>query len=45
MTFIDVIFGTFYMPAGRQPQRFGVLGDEVPDGLLAQLAYPFRRRV
>jgi sterol desaturase/sphingolipid hydroxylase (fatty acid hydroxylase superfamily) len=42
--FIDLAFGTFYMPPGRQPQRFGVLGDDVPDGLLAQLAYPFRRR-
>ena len=43
--FIDVVFGTFYMPPGRQPQRFGVLGDAVPEGLIAQLAYPFRRRV
>jgi len=41
--FIDLAFGTFYMPAGRQPQRFGLLHDEVPDGLLGQLAYPFRR--
>lgn len=41
--FIDLAFGTFYMPAGRQPQRFGVLHDDVPDGLLGQLAYPFRR--
>jgi hypothetical protein len=32
------------MPAGRQPQRFGILNDDVPAGLLAQLAYPFRRR-
>ena len=40
--FIDLAFGTFYMPAGRQPQEFGILGDEVPNGLLAQLAYPFR---
>jgi sterol desaturase/sphingolipid hydroxylase (fatty acid hydroxylase superfamily) len=42
--FIDVAFGTFYMPAGRQPQRFGIVNDDVPAGLLGQLAYPFRRR-
>jgi sterol desaturase/sphingolipid hydroxylase (fatty acid hydroxylase superfamily) len=42
--FIDVAFGTFYMPPGRLPQRFGITGDPVPDGLLAQLVYPFRRR-
>jgi sterol desaturase/sphingolipid hydroxylase (fatty acid hydroxylase superfamily) len=41
--FIDLAFGTFYMPPGRQPQRFGLIGDDVPDGLLSQLAYPFRR--
>jgi sterol desaturase/sphingolipid hydroxylase (fatty acid hydroxylase superfamily) len=39
--FIDLAFGTFYMPPGRQPQRFGIVNDDVPDGLLAQLAYPF----
>ena len=42
--FIDLAFGTFYMPSGRRPERFGVTGEAVPDGLLAQLAYPFRRR-
>jgi len=40
--FIDVLFGTFYMPRGRQPAAFGILQDEVPAGLLRQLAYPFR---
>jgi sterol desaturase/sphingolipid hydroxylase (fatty acid hydroxylase superfamily) len=42
--FIDLAFGTFYMPEGRQPQRFGIRGGAVPDGLLGQLAHPFRRR-
>ena len=41
--FIDLLFGTFYMPVGRRPERFGVLNEEVPEGLLGQLAYPFRR--
>lgn len=42
--FIDLAFGTFYMPAGRQPQRFGILNNDVPEGLLGQLAYPFRAK-
>ena len=41
--FWDVLFGTFYMPRGRQPRDFGVAGNPVPDGLWAQLLYPFRR--
>jgi sterol desaturase/sphingolipid hydroxylase (fatty acid hydroxylase superfamily) len=41
---IDLAFGTFYMPAGRYPERFGVRGNAVPDGLWHQLMYPFGRR-
>ena len=40
--FIDLVFGTFYMPPDRQPQRFGILDNSVPSGLLGQLVYPFR---
>lgn len=40
----DLVFGTFYMPKGRQPEQFGV-NDPVPRGLLGQLVYPFRPRV
>ena len=40
--FLDVIFGTFYMPPGGQPQRFGLKDEAVTEGLLGQLAYPFR---
>lgn len=40
--FIDLAFGTFYLPRGRQPERFGILGEPVPPGLYAQLTYPFR---
>ena len=36
----DVLFGTFHMPEGRRPEAYGVAG--LPDGLPAQLAYPFR---
>ena len=41
--FIDLAFGTFYMPPGREPREFGVAGDPVPVGLVPQLMYPFRR--
>ena len=42
--FIDLVFGTFYMPRGRQPEHFGITGVTMPTGFLAQVAYPFRRR-
>ena len=41
----DHLFGTFYMPADRQPERFGVPDAGVPDDLWGQLTYPFRRNL
>jgi len=41
--FIDLLFGTFYMPKARLPERFGITGEAVPEGFFAQLWYPFRR--
>jgi sterol desaturase/sphingolipid hydroxylase (fatty acid hydroxylase superfamily) len=38
---LDLLFGTFYMPQGQWPQRFGVR-DAVPRGLGQQLLYPLR---
>jgi len=40
--FVDLAFGTFYMPAGRRPERFGTSGTQVPDTFLGQLLFPFR---
>jgi sterol desaturase/sphingolipid hydroxylase (fatty acid hydroxylase superfamily) len=37
----DLLFGTYHLPVGRQPAVFGA-NDEVPAGLAAQLAWPFR---
>lgn len=37
----DILFGTYYMPKGRVPERFGT-DTPVPEGLIAQLIYPFR---
>jgi sterol desaturase/sphingolipid hydroxylase (fatty acid hydroxylase superfamily) len=38
----DILFGTYYMPRGKLPSRFGT-DTPVPEGLIAQLAFPFRR--
>ena len=37
----DLVFGTYFMPEGRRPQRYGV-DDPIPTGLTAQLWYPLR---
>lgn len=39
-SFLDVMFGTFYMPEGRLPEAYGAEG--VPQDFLGQLAYPFQ---
>jgi sterol desaturase/sphingolipid hydroxylase (fatty acid hydroxylase superfamily) len=39
----DILFGTYYMPAGKLPSRFGTT-TPVPAGLLGQLWFPFSRR-
>jgi sterol desaturase/sphingolipid hydroxylase (fatty acid hydroxylase superfamily) len=40
----DLMFGTFYMPEGRAPVRFGLFGERLPEGFWRQLAWPFQRR-
>jgi sterol desaturase/sphingolipid hydroxylase (fatty acid hydroxylase superfamily) len=37
----DILFGTYHMPRDRRPERFGTQ-TPVPEGLFAQLAFPFR---
>lgn len=39
---IDRLFGTAYSP-GRWPTTYGIEGERVPEGWLAQLVHPFRR--
>jgi sterol desaturase/sphingolipid hydroxylase (fatty acid hydroxylase superfamily) len=39
----DRLFGTYFMPAGRWPNGYGV-PEEVPHGYIAQFLYPFRRK-
>jgi len=40
--FIDIAFGTFCMPAGERPLRFGTVFTSVPRTFLGQLLFPFR---
>lgn len=39
----DLMFGTFYMPRDRLPASFGT-STPVPEGVIRQLVWPFRRR-
>ncbi len=39
---LDILFGTWYMPRDARPTSFGV-DLPVPEGLPAQLVFPFRR--
>ena len=41
---IDRLFGTHYLPGRDWPATYGIAGDPVPAGYLAQLAFPFRPR-
>jgi sterol desaturase/sphingolipid hydroxylase (fatty acid hydroxylase superfamily) len=41
--FIDLIFGTFYMPKDKRPENFGTVHDKVPDHFWGQIAYPFKK--
>ena len=41
---LDRLFGTYYFPAGRWPEAYGIADGKVPpSGFFAQFAYPFRR--
>jgi sterol desaturase/sphingolipid hydroxylase (fatty acid hydroxylase superfamily) len=40
---IDRIFGTHYVPDGAWPADYGIAGNPVPDGFVAQLVHPLRR--
>jgi sterol desaturase/sphingolipid hydroxylase (fatty acid hydroxylase superfamily) len=38
----DVVFGTFYMPEGKLPSRYGIDEPAYPQGFLGQFVHPFR---
>ncbi|WP_376088268.1 sterol desaturase family protein [Roseomonas sp. CCTCC AB2023176] len=41
---IDRLFGTHHLPSRRWPDRYGVIGEPLPKGMVRQFLYPFRRR-
>ncbi len=43
LPWLDKIFGTYYGPSGEWPKEYGIAGNPVPEGYLAQLAYPVSR--
>lgn len=40
---VDMLFGTFKLPAKEWPARYGVFGKPLPDGILRQHLYPLRK--
>ncbi len=41
--FLDLLFGTFYLPPGELPRQFGAGEADFPQDFWGQLLYPFRR--
>ncbi|SHE30370.1 Sterol desaturase/sphingolipid hydroxylase, fatty acid hydroxylase superfamily [Litoreibacter ascidiaceicola] len=41
---LDRLFGTYHMPEGRWPQRYGVAGEQVPRGFVKQFLHPFTKK-
>ena len=39
----DRLFGTLYLPEGRQAQRFGLFEQRLPDSFFRQLLWPFSK--
>jgi sterol desaturase/sphingolipid hydroxylase (fatty acid hydroxylase superfamily) len=39
----DLLFGTFYMPKGERPDRYGVADRQFPTSFAGQLVHPFTR--
>jgi sterol desaturase/sphingolipid hydroxylase (fatty acid hydroxylase superfamily) len=39
---LDLLFGTFYMPADRLPEKFGNGEANYPEGFVGQFLHPFR---
>jgi len=39
---LDILFGTYYSPPGKWPERYGVKDPQIPETYLAHLFAPFR---
>ncbi len=40
---LDILFGTYYSPFGRQAEQYGIDDPSFPQRVVGQLLYPFRR--
>ena len=43
-SWLDKLFGTYYMPANKWPSGYGVGGNPVPKGYIKQFLYPFQKK-
>ena len=43
LPWIDRLFGTYYCPGNRWPERYGLSGDRIPDSYWSHLLWPFRK--
>lgn len=41
--FLDIIFGTFYMPNGRLPEKYGI-EEFMPESFIGQIVHPFKMK-
>lgn len=41
---IDLMFGTYYMPMDKRPGATGITERDMPESLIGQLAYPWKRK-
>ena len=41
---IDKLFGTYYLPADKWPDNYGLHNEPLPEGFWGQTLYPFRSR-
>lgn len=41
---LDIMFGTFYMPDNKLPEKYGVPGSDIPKSFAGQLLWPFKQR-
>lgn len=44
LAFWDRLFGTYYMPEDKRPERFGLDDRDLPESFWAQMVEPFRSR-
>lgn len=42
--FLDLMWGTFYMPAGKLPEHYGIIGADIPESFIGQLIWPFKQK-